>query len=323
MATNAQLPRNGRSTLYVCAQPDIKQEALARWHELGFETRTLPAANRSIPFSEQVYFQHLRSKSLGKVLYIAPTMVSTQKFVEEKYDKLHNDSLVMALEQTQGKGRGTNTWTSPVGCLAFSFARKIKVEGKNLPFLQYVVSLAVAHGSRAALRRCGAQDESVSRLRIKWPNDLYIDDRKAGGVLCSSTYKDGTYIVFCGVGLNVRNQEPGVCLLELLDGSGADRSSLGLDLVLGCVGSELESLLDVFQEHGFAPLLSSYLDTWVHTGQIVTVSDGANSSSYPVVVQGLTSQGFLLAADDGGNYFELHPDGNSLDFFSGLVRRKI
>ena len=42
-----------------------------------------------------------------------------------------------------------------------------------------------------------------------------------------------------------------------------------------------------------------------------------------LTVQGLTPHGFLRASDAAGHLYELHPDGNSLDFFAGLIRRKL
>ena len=43
----------------------------------------------------------------------------------------------------------------------------------------------------------------------------------------------------------------------------------------------------------------------------------------PLTIEGLTENGFLRAVDSNGQTFELHPDGNSLDFFRGLIRRKL
>ena len=40
-------------------------------------------------------------------------------------------------------------------------------------------------------------------------------------------------------------------------------------------------------------------------------------------IQGLTSDGYLLATDDAGEQYSLSPDGNSLDFFEGLVKAKL
>ena len=42
-----------------------------------------------------------------------------------------------------------------------------------------------------------------------------------------------------------------------------------------------------------------------------------------VTVRGLTKTGYLLAVDAKGASFELHPDGNSFDFFQGLVKKKL
>ena len=42
-----------------------------------------------------------------------------------------------------------------------------------------------------------------------------------------------------------------------------------------------------------------------------------------VTIQGLTPAGYLYAIGEDGKSYELHPDGNSFDFFAGLVRRKM
>ena len=98
---------------------------------------------------------------------------------------------------------------------------------------------------------------------------------------------------------------------------------------------------------------TAYLAAWLHTGQVVTVVDppaagsagggdrrggghaaaAASPSDHhlprppagtAVTVTGLAPSGYLLAVDTGtGVSYELHPDGNSLDFFQGLVRRKV
>ena len=93
---------------------------------------------------------------------------------------------------------------------------------------------------------------------------------------------------------------------------------------------------------------AAYLATWLHTGQVVTVVDppeapggGSDRRGKPppspppdhpprppagaaVTITGLAPSGYLLAVDGvTGTAYELHPDGNSLDFFQGLVRRKV
>jgi biotin--protein ligase len=49
----------------------------------------------------------------------------------------------------------------------------------------------------------------------------------------------------------------------------------------------------------------------------------AAAGSARVTIKGVTATGYLLAVDEKGTRYELHPDGNSLDFFKGLVRKKL
>lgn len=275
-----------------------------------------------VGFEDAEYYRCLRSVGLGTSLLVFREIETTQEFVQEHHDVLPEGCFVVALSQLRGKGRGINGWTSPAGSLSFSFARTVRVEGRALPFVQYVVSLAVVRGARAALTDAGSSSEGIARVRIKWPNDVYVDRRKAGGVLCSSTYRDGAYVLFCGVGLNVNNREPAACLSELLDDRRTGTEGLLLERVLARIGNELDDLLRTFERDGFTPLESTYLETWMHAGQVVEVVDPATSRKQPVTILGLTQEGFLRARDEAGNACELHPDGNRFDFLRGLVRKR-
>lgn len=95
----------------------------------------------------------------------------------------------------------------------------------------------------------------------------------------------------------------------------------------------LASFLNIYEEmelefirHGFAPFMDEYIAHWLHTNQVVQVA--ANGSSNEVktaaTIKGLTSTGCLLAEDTiSGDKLELYPDGNSFDFLSGLIKRKL
>lgn len=92
-----------------------------------------------------------------------------------------------------------------------------------------------------------------------------------------------------------------------------------------------EPMLQEFLARGFAPLKERYLARWLHTGQRVRVTAGAQRTDtgarvggeeVEVTVQGLTDGGYLQAVDEGGAVLELMPDGNSFDFMAGLIARK-
>ena len=105
-------------------------------------------------------------------------------------------------EQTAGKGMGSNGWESEVGKnLTFSLAL-------DMSFLpaerQFLLSEAVALGLYEAL--CSLIPEE--KLHIKWPNDIYFDNRKLVGILINSTIKANMMDVsIIGIGLNVNQMQ--------------------------------------------------------------------------------------------------------------------
>jgi len=94
--------------------------------------------------------------------------------------------------------------------------------------------------------------------------------------------------------------------------------------ILAQIANQLEELLDLLAEKGFAPLKDSYLRSWLHTGQDVTLEEekGGGMQKVALRITGISDSGYMTAVDSRGEGFELHPDGNSLDFFAGLVRHK-
>jgi biotin--protein ligase len=124
-------------------------------------------------------------------------------------------------------------------------------------------------------------------------------------------------LLLIGVGLNVTNKHPTTCLSELVPGKDVSREE-----VLARFFNNLEPIMDDFSLKGFDPFKDEYLRSWLHTDQKVTIEDKEAGTSIPVTIKGLTASGYLLAEDGTGLAMELFPDGNSLDFFTGLIRRK-
>ena len=105
-------------------------------------------------------------------------------------------------EQTAGKGMGSNGWESEVGKnLTFSLA----VDVGFLPAeRQFLLSEAVALGLYETL----ISWIPVEKLHIKWPNDIYYENRKLAGILINSTIKANMMDVsIIGIGLNVNQTQ--------------------------------------------------------------------------------------------------------------------
>lgn len=126
------------------------------------------------------------------------TISSTQIFLENalKNGRLNAPIALYTFDQTGGIGSRDNRWEGVRGNLAFSFALPIGAMPTDLP--QQSASLYFGFLFKETLAAFG------SAAWMKWPNDLYIDDKKIGGVITKRFYE---YCV-CGIGLNIHAPMP-------------------------------------------------------------------------------------------------------------------
>ena len=123
-------------------------------------------------FSAPAYTSLLSTATLGRNMLYSPLLPSTQTLVNQIANEVPPGTVCVADRQTAGKGRGCNVWYSPPGCLLFTFTFTT-TDGKNLPFAQYLLSLALVQ----AIQRL---DEGSSAVKIKWPNDIYAKVARHG-----------------------------------------------------------------------------------------------------------------------------------------------
>lgn len=101
--------------------------------------------------------------------------------------------VLLAKEQTAGRGTRGRRWQSQEGALLFSVLLPLSSVRVQRSLIPLTVGLSICEALR--LKGCGAG--------IKWPNDLWVNGGKAGGILCE-TLKDvsGEDMLLIGVGLN-------------------------------------------------------------------------------------------------------------------------
>ncbi|KAF3334910.1 biotin--protein ligase 2-like isoform X2 [Carex littledalei] len=263
------------------------------------------------------YMGSLVASRFGRLLIWSPRLSSTHDLVSKNFHELPCGTVCISDVQFKGRGRSKNVWDSPLGCLLFSFTLQIE-DGKKLPLLQYVVSLAVTEAIKQLCRDKGLPQLD---LRIKWPNDLYLEGLKVGGILCTSSYQSKFFHVSAGVGLNVDNQKPTTCLNTVLGKKRPNLSKLTREEILASFFNKFEDLFEIFLKEGFNVLEDIYCKTWLHSGQKVVIEEKIDGRSIQaeVTIQGLTLSGYLLATDKQNNFFELHPDGNRLKVFYRCV----
>jgi len=159
-------------------------------------------------------------------------------------------TVVIAGEQTAGKGRRGRKWSSPPGeGLYLSIVLRPQLPFHKLWQMAFVISLAACE----AIRQVSGLD-----ARIKWPNDILIEGRKVCGILIETR----GYVV-AGIGINVNNQSfP----------SDLRATSIAIELGRTLPVSEMESaLLDgidarysQFLSQGFPPILEAWKAPKLH-----------------------------------------------------------
>lgn len=125
---------------------------------------------------------------------------STSKYLKENYIALKDFTFVSSLYQTSGKGRMDRSWESNKGeNLLFSLLIKKKTLLKlysSISILSSTVILSVL------------KEYNIDNVMIKWPNDVYIDDKKVCGILLEGiSTSENLECIVLGIGLNVNQKE--------------------------------------------------------------------------------------------------------------------
>jgi len=121
-------------------------------------------------------------------------------------------TVVVAEQQTAGRGRQGRGWSAPSG-RALTLSAIVRLPGPALEQLPLAMAVAVCEACEAV---------AAVSCRIKWPNDVWIDARKVAGVLIEARPLDGWAVI--GIGLNV-DTAPGEFPPELRNTAASLRSA--------------------------------------------------------------------------------------------------
>lgn len=232
--------------------------------QLLLDTLKVERKSEYIPFTLHI-FEHL--SSTNQALWEMLAQGSTPGCV------------VIATEQTAGRGQWGRQWLSPAGGLYLSVAIMPKIEAAN----NYQLTLATVWGIAAQLQRRGIN------LGIKWPNDLVLEGRKLGGILTETKVHKGQVTqAVIGVGINWANPVPdtGINLVSWQT-TKISPTITELEILAAHVLLGIETGLKSLEEEGIDNLLPRYLEFLVNLGEQVHI----NQLSGTVV--GVTSQGNL------------------------------
>ncbi len=220
---------------------------------------------------------------VGKKLVFLPSCHSTNEFASElvKRDKNVDGTIVVTNEQTSGKGQRGNVWESePNKNLTFSIIlnpRFLKVAS------QFDLNIAISLGVQDYLKSID------DNFLIKWPNDVYHNEKKIGGILIQNTVKNGfieNSIV--GIGINVNQSSfilPKASSLSIITGL-----NYNLPEVLADISHNIEWRFIQLKKGAIKEMRIAYLDHLLGYRQERKFKD---YQVFTGVIEGLNTEGQL------------------------------
>jgi len=189
-------------------------------------------------------------------------------------------TLLVAERQTAGRGRLGRGWQSAAG-ESLTFSLGLPLAPADWAGLSLAVGVSVAESLHP-------------RIRLKWPNDLWLDDRKLGGILIETAGAGPDRYAVVGIGLNIAPRPaeglstPPAALRELDAGLDAGNALLR-------ISEPLVRTLQAFEQHGFAPFHARFQARDALRDRTVALSDGMAGTAH-----GVSETGSLLVHTAAG-----------------------
>lgn len=191
--------------------------------------------------------------------------------------------LLVALEQTAGRGRMGRSWQSTPGA-SLTFSIGLALEPADWSGLSLAIGVAAAEALHPD-------------VRLKWPNDLWVGDRKLAGILVETASIAGSKARYAiaGIGVNIepRAADPSystqpVALREL-------HPSFDAATALVALAPGVIAAMRAFEQEGFAPLQERYAARDALAGRPIRLSDGTEG-----VARGVDGTGALVVHTAAG-----------------------
>ena len=258
----------------------------------GVDVFTVPGKGYSLPEPIQLLDEELIARQIehGRVT-VLPVIDSTNQYLLDRLSELQSGDACVAEYQQAGRGRRGRKWFSPFGSnLYLSMYWRLE-QG---PAAAIGVSLVIGVVIAEVLQSLGAD-----KVRVKWPNDLYLQDRKLSGILVELTGKTGDaaqIVSGAGINLMMRRVESDVVnqgWISLQEaGISIDRNQLA-----ACLIKELRAGFKLFENEGLAPYLGRWekLDNFINRPVKLIIGDKEIFG----ISRGIDAQGALLLEQEG------------------------
>lgn len=279
--------------------------------KLGYEFEALPRKGyrlvyQPVRLDAVEMAKHLNTRMLGRSLRLFDSVDSTQNIAHRLVlEGCEEGTVVLAEEQTSGRGRMGKSWHSPKGKgIWMSVVLKPRIPLKQTSQLTLLTAVAL----------CRTLNEMLPvEVGIKWPNDLLIDGRKISGILLESSGEDDrlNYVV-AGIGISA-NMEKNDFPEELLDKATSLRMESGQTIdriALICRFLEqLEQLYFLYLQQGFSPIRTLWEALTITLNRTIRIQTREG-----------WMEGTALSIDDMGALTVRTGSGETVKLYSGDIQ---
>lgn len=232
---------------------------------------------------------------VGKVCIFLDTVPSTQTYLKTLYAKSKpiEGTAILSYDQTNGYGQRNAPWIGEKGSnIALSLILYPNFLSYNKAFF---LSMAIALSVKKAVDQC-----LHLTTHVKWPNDLMLNERKVAGILIETSLNNSAIEkAFCGIGINVNQQEFG----ELNHIATSMKIATGLNFELDEVSKVLMEWIEKYyfqlKAGRYTEVLQEYNDVLHRKGELIDLRK-QNEGIFKAKLLGVTEEGKLeLQLADG------------------------
>lgn len=209
-------------------------------------------------FDRTCFDHYLATQTFGRPLHVFERLGSTNTTLWDLMAQgASPGTAVIAAQQDAGRGQWGRTWCSALGGLYLSVAIAPHIPASQTQELTICSAWGVAHRLRAA----------QIPVVLKWPNDLFLEGYKLGGILTETAIQQGQiHQAVIGIGLNWQNRVPpeGINLQGVLN-LRSEPTIHSLEMLAALTLQGLEAGYQRWQREGIEALLPDYFK-WVMSG---------------------------------------------------------
>ncbi|VFP81987.1 biotin--[acetyl-CoA-carboxylase] ligase [Candidatus Erwinia haradaeae] len=192
----------------------------------------------------------IQEEMTGGRLSVIPVIDSTNQYLLNSISKLKKGDVCIAEHQRMGHGRRSRPWFSSFGSnLYLSIYWRLKKNLVSRTYLSLIISLAISDI---------LQKKGVCNIKIKWPNDIYLNNRKLAGILIEIKNQSSQFldlVIGIGINLNMHDQAQEIMRKH----GGIDLQSVGINVDRNILSiliiNTIRNILTQFEQYGLCSFI--------------------------------------------------------------------